>query len=157
MLMPEELSDFVDEVAQAVVNAALLAAVDIPLNLVTPVGGIVYDCEMVAVSVSEIRPGLFDEQQLVAGCGPGGYQATVDIAIVRPTCALPSGVNGEIPPGQAEYLTDLESVSKDAGVLASAMEDLLSKKGSGSFSIALGEPNGGMIGVVATGTFPIGL
>lgn len=155
MLLPYDLVHLVDEVAQMVVEASLMTGVDLPDNIVTPVGGIVYDCEMVAVSVSEVLPGAFEGSPVLAGCGPDGYRVTFEIAIVRTTCALPKGINGDLPPDQSDYHKDLESVTQDTSVLATAMESMLIEKGTGTYSIALGEPSGGMIGVVATGTFPI--
>lgn len=139
----------VESLLDLIVESALLRGVDLPDRHILPVGGAVFDCELVAVSFTELTP--IDE----TACGPTQYNVSMMAVIARLSCANPGGRHGEDPPTPDGYLADLIAVGADTEILLEAANAAISACGSGSVNISVGEPSGGMVAAVATVTLPL--
>lgn len=134
-------------------EAAVALGVELPERRILTAGGVVYDCELVAVSAISSATGMAASGSMSA-LGPCGtvWRNELEIAIVICSAETISGPRGQIAPTPAQIETDTENVSKLADVIAETAILLTNSEtvGEPTFSLQYGQPQGGLIAVVAS-------
>ena len=136
-------------------NAAVELRVDLPARQYVTMGGSVFDCEQVTVSGMSIQTGVVGAEGSgpdVIGSCPVVWNVTMEAAVVVCAHETTSGPRGQSVPSTSDIEADSESVSAGFGVLKRAVETVASSGRAGklSCSVELGQPQGGLIAVVAT-------
>lgn len=152
MIDVTDLASVLSRLMSEVESAATALSVELPDRRVLPSGGAVYDCEMVAVSALGLTAGLPSTQTPggLAPCGPEAWSVQTEIAIVRKANEQATGPRGEYPPTVAMIQDDTDSVSADTAVLIRALGSYAGDARAATASFSIGQPQGGLIAVVAT-------
>lgn len=157
MIETGDLHQVVSALMTTVETAASRLGVELPDRRVLPAGGAVYDCPMVAVSVTGLTAGLPDSTTPggLVPCSPAAWSTQLELAIVRTANERPTGPRGELPPEPRDIEADLACVSADMAVLLGAVNDYVGDTRSGTASITIGQPQGGLIATVASTSVPL--
>lgn len=148
----------------AVEAAAAELAVTLPDRRFVSTGGVVFDCPMVNVTVTNIATGIANPSASYgltdAGpCSPS-WNITTEISIVRPANEKMTGARMDKPPTVEMIQSDLEGASADAAVLTRVLEMLMvddngiSTLGTPSMAIQFLQVEGAMravLGAVTSG------
>ena len=154
MLTVDDLMTNGRAMLSAVTNAANQLNFVLPARRYVTVGGSVYDCPQVTVSVmhsdaGDIAPGR-NPKILVGPCDPT-WNVTYEIGIVLTAVEAATGPRGETLPTTAAIETDTTAMSAAYATLANALSAISgSVTGPMRGSIMFGQPQGGLIAVVAT-------
>ena len=145
-------------VLTAVEAAALSAGVTLPTRAYVATGGVVYDCEMVSVSMINLNTGFANAagaEPMVSmdNCGPT-WQIVCEVAIVRCAQEKMWGPRLENPPKIEWIEGDLTTASADAAILAEAAAQLTGV-GVPSVMINFFQTEGAMRAVTGTITAPL--
>jgi hypothetical protein len=136
-------------------NAAVELRVVLPARQYVAMGGSVFDCEQVTVSGMSIQTGLVSPEGSgldVIGPCPVTWNVTAEVAIVVCAHEAVSGPRGQSAPSVHDIEADSEAVSAGYGVIKRAVETIASSGQAGRVgcNVTLGQPQGGLIAVVAT-------
>lgn len=129
----------------------------LPGRRYTTVGGSVYDCEQVTVSVMSSAVGIVSAEGtggLVGPCDPT-WNVTYEIAIVRKAHEANEGPRGQLVPTVEKIEADASGMSSAYAVLVNAIEAVSSDAigvGRVTGSVQFGQPQGGLVAAVATVT-----
>lgn len=162
-LEPNELVDAATAVLDAIKTAAAGLSVVLPDRQLITAGAVVYDCELVAVTLISVGPGIVGAQQnpmTDLAPIPAVWGVTVGCAIVRTACEAPTGPRGDRPPTPDAILADTTLVSADAAVLTEAASLLAGTRRTGfpDVSLSFQGVEGGLIATTTNVTFnPWGL
>jgi hypothetical protein len=142
------VSKFADELMDRVVETFMTAGVPLPDRKFFTVGQPVHDCEELVVVFESVRKGLPGGEEEPANCDMPST-ATFQIHLVR---CFPVG-SGTVPPTAAELTASADALMVDAWLLLQAVDELnrdpLTGLGGMVYSVSVGEPSGGYVGVVA--------
>lgn len=123
VLETNELYRVADSVLTAVSVSAADLGVTLPARQLLTAGAVVYDCELVAVTVVSVGTGIThavgNAMVELAPQSPA-WSVIVGVAIARQANEVPGGRQGNLPPTPANIEADLVSASADAAVLAGA-------------------------------------
>lgn len=152
----DRVSNEVNSVMLAVVNAAANLGVSLPTRQIVGPGTVPYDCEQVVVSIQMVVTGAPENHgQPTTGTWPPGGEANMTmftgtflVAIVRNANAVMNGANGTVPPNPDQYLADLTQASADVAVLEAAANQIAAANISATpRTVTTGSPQGGLVAV----------
>lgn len=153
MLPPDYLLDSARQVLTYIEQAAAEAEFELPGRRYVTVGGSVYDCEQVTVSVMNASSGMAGAvvpTPTTPGC-PIVWNATYQAAIVVCAVEAVTGPRGQSLPPVEAVERDTASMSAAFAVLADAVETLTATvMGAYSVSFQFGQPQGGLIAAEVT-------
>jgi hypothetical protein len=119
------------------------------------VGGAVYDCPQVVVSADLIQPGIANAQDtgipLLVGPCEVVWRANLTIAYVWTAAEAPTGPRSTGVPRASDVMLDADRVGTAVAGLSRMVESITNDDHYGSLtaSLALGQPQGGLIAVEA--------
>lgn len=152
-MLPDDLLISARRVLSAIKEAAAEADFDLPGRRYVTVGGSVYDCEQVTVSVMSATSGVAGAA-IPGETTPGCVQiwnATYTVAIVVCAAEANTGPRGNIAPTVEKIEEDTARMSAAFGVLTDAVQALTDTAfGAYSVTFQFGQPQGGLIAAEAT-------
>jgi hypothetical protein len=155
-LGPTDLYDSSTLLLRFIEEAAANQATALPERRVLASGGAVYDCEMVAVSVTQVLIGLPSAPEpALQSCGPASWSLQADLAIVRRAAEMPQGPRGEEPPLVEDLDRDAMSTSVDSAILVDAVSRYADVTRDATISLVIGSPQGGLLSTVASVSVPL--
>lgn len=150
---PDDLIGSARHVLSVVEQAAVEAGFTLPARRYVTVGGSVYDCEQVTVSVMSAASGVAGSAlpgQTTPGCTQI-WNATYIAAIVVCAVEANSGPRGNIIPSVERVEEDTARMSAAFAVLTDAIQRLTETAlGAYSVTFQFGQPQGGLIAAQAT-------
>jgi hypothetical protein len=160
-------ADELERAARAVLAAILTSAdelgVLLPERQLLTAGGVVYDCEEVAVTLINAGTGIVGaDQNPMSDLAPipAVWNVTVGCAIVRRACEMPVGPRGQLPPTPDMIEADMVQMSADAAVLTGAAAALAGTRLTGfpQVNLTFQQTEGGLVAVTTSVTMnPWGL
>lgn len=145
----DRVARYGDVVMEKVISTFEVAGVSLPSRKFFTVGAPVYDCEELVITFDSLAkgfPGGAGEEP--ANCD---MPSTVSFSVHLVRC-FPIG-NGSVPPSAQELTANADGLMVDAWLLLAAIDELnrdpLLGVAGMIYSVSVGEPQGGFVGVVA--------
>lgn len=152
MIEPGDLHANAQAILTQIEAEATNLSFSLPERRYTTVGGAVFDCEQVSVSVMSVQTGVVSSEgnalQIVGNCPPV-WNASFEVAIVLCASEAVEGPRGQILPDVAKVEADSAAMSAAYAILVNAAEALVTDAGPVTCTIQLGQPQGGLIAAVA--------
>lgn len=145
-----------NRILAAIVSAAAELDVELPERQLVWAGGTVYDSEMVSAALLSVGTGIqnaeLGEMNLVYGEVTPVWNVTYEVVIVRTSGEMTTAPRGNQLPTVAAIQSDADRASGDCAVLAQAAMTLSGQDvGLPTFTINIGQTEGGMMAVAMTG------
>lgn len=144
----DRVSRFADALMERIIAVFGSAGVELPARRLLTVGQPVYDCEELVITfqgVDKGYPGTGGEPQ---NCDAPST-ATFSVHLVR---CFPVSQNAPAPPSAEALTVNADGLMVDAWLLLAAADELnrdpLTSLGGMIYSVSVGEPSGGLVGVV---------
>jgi len=144
----DRVSRFADTLMETIIGVFTTAGVPLPDRRFLTIGQPVYDCEELVVVFEGVRKGVPGDEGGAANCDMP-TTATFSAHLVR---CFPVPQAAPVPPPANELTANADGLMVDAWLLLASVDELnrdpLASLGGMVYSVSVGEPQGGLVGVV---------